>query len=407
MASQELVVPNQTPIAPNHADRSHARFSASGSKRFMACPGSVRLSEGKPNSSSFFAREGTAAHEVGSLALEEGRDAIEFIDRIFGEFTVDEEMAEAVQVYLDTVRSYMDSPDDQMLVEQRFSLERLNPPDLMFGTSDCVIYKPSTCRLIVIDYKHGKGIAVDAEGNTQGRYYALGSALMLAEYPIHEIEIVIVQPRAPHKLGPIRTDLVTPSELIEWAAELFEAVTLALTPDAPLNPGDHCKFCPAEGCCPAISGFATKAAQIEFDDFTGEIHPARRPDELTAEEISRFLSAEDQVKSWFEAMRNHAQGLLSSGIAVEGFKLVPRRAHRKWRDEGTAELLTMIYGLKEDDIAPRDLRSPAQVEKLLPKGQRASLAEFYSKESSGYTLAKDASPTEALPAPAVSDFTAV
>src|SRR3546814_18193298 len=47
----------------------HAVLGASSSHRWFHCPGSIRASEGMPNTSSVFAREGTAAHALAEPCL--------------------------------------------------------------------------------------------------------------------------------------------------------------------------------------------------------------------------------------------------------------------------------------------------------------------------------------------------
>ena len=81
---------------PVHADRAHASLGASSASRWMACPGSVRLSEGMPNISSDYAREGTAAHELAEMCLRQGKPASAFLEQEIEGFEVTEDMAEAV-----------------------------------------------------------------------------------------------------------------------------------------------------------------------------------------------------------------------------------------------------------------------------------------------------------------------
>src|SRR3990172_8181607 len=111
----------------------HAKLGASSMARWEACPGSIRLSRGIPRTTSAYAAEGTAAHELAAACLEHGQNAAQYIDHAIGadghEFIVDDEMAEAVQVYLDYVRSQWISPEPGVLV--------------------------------VCDYKHGSGVAVE------------------------------------------------------------------------------------------------------------------------------------------------------------------------------------------------------------------------------------------------------
>ncbi len=52
------------------ASKLHAEFSASGSKRWLSCPGSILLSRGLPDQEeSKYAMEGTTAHTVLDLLV--------------------------------------------------------------------------------------------------------------------------------------------------------------------------------------------------------------------------------------------------------------------------------------------------------------------------------------------------
>ena len=47
----------------------HAKLSPSSAERWMSCPGSVALNEGKDDKGSSYAAEGTAAHELAEKIL--------------------------------------------------------------------------------------------------------------------------------------------------------------------------------------------------------------------------------------------------------------------------------------------------------------------------------------------------
>ncbi len=87
---------------------------------------------------------------------------------------------------------YMGIVSPVVLIEQRLDFSRYVEEG--FGTGDCVIIADGT--LYIIDYKHGKGVEVSAEGNPQMMLYALG-ALELFDgiYDIDAVRMAIYQPR--------------------------------------------------------------------------------------------------------------------------------------------------------------------------------------------------------------------
>lgn len=114
----------------------HAKLSPSSAHRWMRCAGSVILEKDLPDSSSEHADLGTAAHFLASECLEQGKNAADFeghtiviikgnalwIDEatespVSNFFTVEAEMVENVQIYLDAVRSQAEG--NELLVEQR------------------------------------------------------------------------------------------------------------------------------------------------------------------------------------------------------------------------------------------------------------------------------------------------
>jgi hypothetical protein len=304
-------------------------------------------------------------------------------------------MAEAVQVYLDTVRGYFD-PDagDLLFIETRFTLDDLNPPDKMFGTADVVVYKPYARKLVVIDFKYGVGVIVSAIDNAQGRYYGLGAALKLREHPVVEVEIVIVQPRAQTAEGIIRSETVSAVELLEWSSNLMERAAATKAPDAPLAPGHHCRdtFCPAAGFCPALRALNEKAAQTEFDTLNPH-RPALPPAEtLTPEQVDNVLNGAELLRFWVEEVRKHAFELFQRGTPVPNWKIVSKRAQRRWISENTDEVaaqLRLEMELPEEHVwAPRKLKSPAQMEKGLKAPQKKALEALWEKRSGGVTLAR-------------------
>jgi hypothetical protein len=383
----------------------HAELGASSASRWMPCPGSVALCRTVPNRKSIWAAEGSAAHELGEMCLANNSNADEhlgleiYIDEFPEPFIVDEEMADAVQVYLDHIRAIGQRPhatdDDPEWIETKVNMSAYadNSEDVlneMFGTADYIRYLPRDRTLIVNDYKHGAGVEVFAEGNAQGRYYALGA---LAQLPnksrIDKIEIQITQPRA-NPDEPVSVEVLDVVDLMDWSVDLFKAARRTQEPNAPLKAGKHCQFCPAQGICPEVRKNRMEAAQLIFRD--QRIVPKKPIEKLSPEDLRQILDSAEDLVAFINAAQSLAHNMIEAGQTVPGYKIVAKRAMRKWREsETTANWLCTTFGFGDDQIYDKKIKSPAQVEKLLDKHGKKLLAatDLITAESSGNTLAQE------------------
>jgi hypothetical protein len=316
---------------------------------------------------------------------------------------VTDDMIEYCSVYVDYVLSRYDpTADDEIDIEQRFSLPSLHPD--FFGTADCVIYKPEERRLIVIDFKYGRGIPVEVKGNPQLRYYALGAAMKKHNRGVSVVETVIVQPRCPHPDGPIRSDEISALELMDWSADLVAAAKRTEEPDAPLVPGDWCKFCPAAATCPAMREQALKAAQADFAE-DGTLHLSD-PLSYAPKQVWDMLSQIDLIEDWCRRVREFAHHEAEAGRCDPRFKLVATRATRKWKTEGdevTNRLFALGLELSEIYVDPK-VKSPAQIEKVLGKKRKGEIADMIESVSSGTVLAPIDDPRPPVRPEATAEF---
>lgn len=383
----------------------HSEHGASSAYRWTACPGSVVLSRGIPRRDTDFSREGTAAHALAELAYKRVRSPDLWLGMEVEGVIVSDDMVEAVQVYLDYLNNLIEL-DDVVRVEHRVSLEKLNPPAPMFGTCDCLIYRRSEKKLFVIDYKHGQGVPVDAKGNKQLRYYALGAMLSLDDdQPVETVEAVIVQPRAAHQDGPIRSDIFSAGDLLDFSADLIDAVKLSLEPDAPLKAGSHCKFCPASARCPARKDHAMEVAQV---DFATEVIAPPDPRLLPIEQVGNLLTKIDLIEDWASSLRAFAKEQLEKGHPVPGWKLVQKRPVRKWAEDESVIVSRLIEqsGIERDALFNEpELKTPAQIEKIVTKKRFPS--DLVVSVSSGLTLAPEHDKRPAAAVDAASEFAAL
>lgn len=393
-------------------DRAHAKLSPSGAYRWMKCPGQPAFTAHMPNLSSFYAAQGTVAHHVGEAALRSGKDAKDFIgETILAEvkgkdeaFTVDREMANAVQVYVDWARTIAGDEKHTLLLEQQVSLESMRVP--VWGTSDCVIYVPSLFLLIVGDYKHGQGHPVEVKDNEQLRIYALGAIETVAKprgWRVDRVQTTIIQPRAPHPLGPIRSHTYTMLELLDFTADLLDAANRCneaaelyshINDDGPhadhcadeffatLVPGEYCKWCPAENSCPARVAAAQQVVPVTF---MRDLPPATM---MTFEQRAELLKRIDaiDVEGWIKSLRADVQAELEAGATHPDWKLVPKRASRVW-SKPEAEVVKALEPLVATKLDLYDMKlvSPAQAEKLV--GKKNFPKDLAVSVSSGFNLA--------------------
>ena len=376
----------------------HARLSASSASRWMNCTGSPDLCEGKVNPASRFAQEGTLAHAAAETAL-----------RLDAEVRCsDPDMADAVAVYVKYCKQLM-SEADEYHIEKRVQLNNLywdsKPPEPLFGTVDFGAAIGTT--LHVVDYKHGKGVPVDAEDNAQTVYYGLGLFFALTkgnEKRFTDVELTIIQPRAPHKDGPVRTWYISVKELMAWGKALKGKINEIAENDTILVAGAWCRWCPSMGDCPEAHRKAVEGARLDF----GAV-PKTKPETLTDDDLTAVLDGMEYAQQWLTAIASEAQGRLERGGKLKGWKLVAKRAVRSWKDPTEALLwakdkMTQTSHSEYTVMAPSKLLSPAQMEKALKILDIKIPGDLIQKKSSGTTLAPDEDQRPEVSAGAAVDF---
>ena len=385
----------------------HAELGASVTHRYFGCPGSVGLirensvlvEEDQMPPPSPHALYGTAGHALIERCLNEDAAPMAFLGTVIEDVEVDQEMVEAARVCIDWAKGHFNNTTS-MWLEQRVNMKALEPDAPLFGTSDLILYDSSVHRLTVGDWKIGRGVVVDVEDNPQLLFYALGALLLLEkEMPdarVDQIVVAIVQPRIAHPDGLIRTLVVTPDDLMAFGVLLLQSVRDALSVDAPRIPGEkQCRWCPAKAICPEFAGQALNVAQDEF----GELDTPE-PQSLSDDDVGALMSELGRLEEWITAVRQYATSRLESGHNIPGWKVVAKRAYRKWKSARSVEDWADENGIDGDVIYKQEIRSPAQMEKALKKIKVKMPDELVSKTSSGVTLAPENDPREAVDAAA-------
>lgn len=378
-----------------HTDREHATWAASSASRNTKCPGALALTMHLPETTSEAADWGTCCHQISERCLRDGGDADRFIGTTEKgkkySFEVDEEMAETAQTYIDYVRRafQFDDParETQVWIEQRFSLAALSPPFDAGGTGDAVIYLPAEKRLEIVDLKGGRGVVVAAKGNPQLRTYALGALLANKGLDVEQVTVTIVQPRASHPDGRIRSETFHIIDLMEWASDMLAAMhrareamdRKAAMPESAwaatyLSPGDHCRdtFCKAAGTCPALRQAALDAVGVHFSPVDDTPGIANAPNSGSPEERAKRLDMLDMIEGWIKEVRAYEHSMAELGQPAPGYGLVEKTGREKWAEDAEEKVKAIVTAaaLPEDKwLNPGKLRTPKQVREAMKKAK--------------------------------------
>jgi len=368
----------------------HSNLGASSSKRWMNCTASPSLIDTLDpdlrDGSSIYAEEGSAAHCLAELVVDEiarnidaGLDPSDNVmeAQIVGtvlrkddrtgeyaatvnpwtgrpyrgstarseyEFVADEEMQECVRFYAETILGYVDQCIGPPWVQSETRMYPVPGDPSIFGTTDCVVSDQVGGTIWVVDMKYGKGVKVTAPNNSQAMFYALG-AVEEGEYGDQDIvNVVIIQPRVTFADGRRISDWrTTAGELRQWRAEaLVPAIQATRSPAlAKYQAGDWCRFCPAVALCPLMQEQAIRKAQEAFAD---DLDALPMEDAATVslilpsaddpEAIAEALKVSAVLENWIERVRKLADTkILKHRVPVPGFKIVRKRTRRRWDNE--------------------------------------------------------------------------
>jgi hypothetical protein len=372
-----------------------------------------------------YADEGTIAHALAAMCLQQGRPASAYIGRVIRaedyehaqlsastahrwmrcagshalesrvpfkprvfNMQVDAEMAVAVQVYLDNLKKY-GGPTDDRLVEHKVPIGHITG-EKATGTGDVVLLCFDIAEIQAHDFKYGQGVEVDAEENEQLAMYLCGALDVFDEFaPPGGWQLfrgVIHQPRI--KAEPDE-HVWTRAELMEFKSKAKIAAELAvahaeddvgtLNSAGLLVAGDkQCKFCSAKIItvggktieCPALAKLALEIVTAEFVDLDAQPVALPKPAQAIPADMERLGALYKQIplaKAFFAAVAGEMEARLLAGEKHPDFKVVAgRKGNRAWRDEpAVEEMLKTTRRVKHDQMYDYKVISPTSAEKLV------------------------------------------
>jgi hypothetical protein len=373
--------------------------------RVVNCIGSLY---GPPveDRSSDAAEEGTTCHSLLEWCLAFSADPRDLLGttEFNPKFPVTIEMVEAVELFLDTVKS----------ITAEFGLDRTSvmsevklvhpviPNELFGGTSDCIIFGNNT--LIVMDLKYGRR-QVFANSVQLTAYSLLALANHRGE-PVNKVVQVIVQPR-----GNPNVDRHEPGqdELAEVWAKISEVAAFVQANPDMMTPrpdqtkaGEWCKYCKRREGCEARLQLATEFRDVAVmpvpNEGGGLKYISAPTSDITTEQLVDWVSKFDVISDFMKDVKIELTKRAGRGEKIPGHKLLVKFGNRNWVESDEEKMRKKLprlgLGLSAKDVTTQKLLSVAQVEKLLKeKGNwgdvKDKFATLYESKPNGVKLANE------------------
>lgn len=373
----------------------HALLGASSAHRWLNCPGSARLTEHMPDTTSPYAEAGRLAHEIAELKARQyfietlpKRSFNAKLKKLKESEHYERGMDGATDEYLEHLKAramtYPTAPTVALEVQVDFS-------DIVpegFGTADCIMI--GSGRLDVVDYKNGSGVLVEVENNPQMMLYAWGAIRYFKPIfgdSIETVHMSIVQPNA----GGVKEWDMTVQELTLVAEGTIAPTAYhAWNGTQEFHAGDWCRFCKAKATC-------TERAKAMFDvepmlgskpAMFQSLQDAPDTRYLTDQQIGDILTRGKNVAAWLKDLEAYALNATLLGTEIPGWKAVEGRGSREWNG-GTDTAIDHLLerGVPRAILYEEKPVSVAALEQALGKKAFAEAAEgLWSKTPGKPTL---------------------
>lgn len=361
----------------------HSLLAPSGAKTWARCAGSLLLSKNIAGTTSKDAASGTCTHWLSEQLFKHGTQPESFLAKELEHdghrFIIEQDRCDRVHAYVTAV---LREPGQRFIEHHLDTSAILGVPN-QSGHADVVTLDPTGVVLIdgteykgvlsVHDLKDGHEV-IWAKDNLQGLIYA---AAALHKFDLtadfNAVRFCIHQPRERHydEWAYTRDEIASFVAAIRPVAKLVYDLfhgNVDFDPMVHLNAGEsQCQWCPARGGCPArarriVSMFETLAARHEIDDET----------------LSQIYIRLDEIESACNDFRAEAVRRATRGHTITGQKVVRgKQGARQWRDPARAVETLQLLVEDEALYAPREVKSPTQIEALVGKKKFTGMTQIH------------------------------
>lgn len=363
------------------SDEYHALASPSSAHRFLHCANALTTEIDQPSGDSKAADLGTDKHELLTLCLEFGKQAMDYEGHVLKKgHTVNKELAADVQTVIDNVRERMRGYELRgcsitVELEQDLPIEHITGEANATGRGDVLLivsWPDRHSSLDVIDAKFGYQ-EVKAEGNEQMLMYGSGALekFGLTE-DFTEVNLVIEQPLR----GASDEWSTTPAvigEWVDWAAPraakalmIRKLVGERALKEEDFAPGEKtCMWCKAFAVCPAARAKTEEVMTVGFETLDPETLASdvkEMSEALSIERLAEVFPSLEFIEDWIKAVRARIELEVFAGRAVPGVKVVAgKRGNRQWSSEEEAEALMKKFKMKQEQIYSFKLLGPKPI----------------------------------------------
>jgi hypothetical protein len=314
---------------------------------------------------------GNRMHGAGALALATGQPV-----RL-----ADFEEVKAVEEYVETAKIHQVYAGGDYHIESPVPIHVIHPEKE--GTPDFWSYEAVGEVVTVIDYKSGR-VPVEVWDCYQLKDYAAGVLQLRPSAKM--FRLVIVQPRAYHPLGPVRSISVKRAEIeqhIEFArAKCAEADTAPMCTAGPHCHQFYCRGLTSIPPCPAAVAASASVLSLM------EAYAAKETDGETLGLIYRVLSASVALAGrMLPEIEAKLEAAIESGDLTTGFESKPgRMGQRKWVENAPLDSLAEQIGQSLTEDKPV---TPAEAER---RGVPSEVVKAYTWQPKGKPILKPKNP---------------
>lgn len=301
----------------------HSRYGGSTISYVLKCPGFINATShlAVENLVNFDGSDdsdlGSAAHEASEHCLKLGISTNDIVGQTFNGYVFDHQMRDFVNLYVNHVNVLKFKHPGKSFVEPKLTLSSIG--DYVYGYTDHMHISGDT--LFIDDLKYGF-VMVD-ETTPQTAFYGVGALDQFKLwFKINKVVCTIIQPRARHVQGEIRSHEYDISDMRHWRDRISNGIDESKKPNAKRIAGSHCKYCPVRGDC---------RKRMEYTLFHATKN--KQLDRLTDDEISAALIEFPAIRKHMEEVEALALNLARGGRQFNDFKLVKGLVRATCTDE--------------------------------------------------------------------------